>query len=96
MFQNDNITLKVLQWSNRLIHCCIQYEDEASKWYLVGVYYSTYYKDKHHLWNELYALHDQIEKSWLILGDFNALLNSFDKSRDRDIGNSHDEAFIGL
>ena len=93
---NDNIDVDIISWSRRMIHCGIQPLGEGLKWFLTEVYGSTYHRDKHQLWNELYALKDQTEGPWLIIGDFNALLNSYDKSGGRHIGNSNDVAFIGF
>ncbi|KAA3488820.1 reverse transcriptase [Gossypium australe] len=63
-------------------HCHIDVivnEDGGKKWRLTGFYGSPYTNERDEAWNLLRRLRNQGEYPWLVYGDFNEILYSFEK-----------------
>jgi hypothetical protein len=59
-------------------------------WRLTGVYGEPRWEDKHLTWQRLRDLHAQSTMPWLVIGDFNEILHSYEKEG----GNPRSEHFM--
>ncbi|KAA3463879.1 reverse transcriptase [Gossypium australe] len=68
-------------------------EDNVEEWRYTGFYGSPYTKDKNAVWNILRRLDQEVEYPWLVIGDFNEILYSFEKSGGIQRDNKRMKAF---
>ncbi|XP_040956169.1 uncharacterized protein [Gossypium hirsutum] len=74
-----NAKIALQSFSNRHIDVIIEEEGEGVKWRFTGFYGSPYSYDREHSWNLLRQLKNQGDDPWLVCGDFNEILYSFEK-----------------
>lgn len=65
--------------TNNLINCLVFTNNDSPPWKLTFVYSPPNCASKHGFWDSLDAIGRSFEGPWMIIGDFNAVLNSADK-----------------
>ncbi|KAA3463975.1 reverse transcriptase [Gossypium australe] len=76
-----NLTLK--SFSNYHIDVEVEDEDEVDTWRFTGFYAVPVENERKESWKLLRALKRRNDKPWIITGDFNEILFSFEKKRGR-------------
>ncbi|KAA3463112.1 reverse transcriptase [Gossypium australe] len=80
MAWKKDITVRLRSFSKWHIDVLVKEENVNEEWRYTGFYGSPYVKDKIFVWNLLRRLAQEIDFPWLVLGDFNDILYSFEKS----------------
>ncbi|KAK5802422.1 hypothetical protein PVK06_030013 [Gossypium arboreum] len=70
----------VQRFSKLLIDFLIKEDDNQEEWRFTGFYGSPYLKNKNNAWDLLRRLGQEHNHHWLVGGDFNEILYSFEKS----------------
>lgn len=71
--------VEVLDVSPQVIHTSITYTVSLRKFYVSFVYGLQSVVERRSLWQSLLQFGSRLEQSWLVLGDFNSVLNSNDR-----------------
>ncbi|XP_016540951.2 uncharacterized protein LOC107841591 [Capsicum annuum] len=83
MWNDHNISINDINISPQGIHTTVHVSNPPSYWYFSAIYVSNHFQDKKVLWNQLTDLSDTINNdlqiAWLVGGDFNEILSSFEK-----------------
>ncbi|KAA3454812.1 reverse transcriptase [Gossypium australe] len=76
----EDFKVKLRSFSKWHIDVIIKEDDMVGEWRFTGIYGSAYLKEKHTVWNLLRSLAHENSYPWLVEGDFNEILYSFEKS----------------
>ncbi|KAA3468943.1 reverse transcriptase [Gossypium australe] len=76
----EDIKVTLRSFSKWHIDVIIKEDDIEGEWRFTGIYGSPYLKDKNIVWNLLKRLAREDRYPWLVEGDFNEILYSFEKS----------------
>lgn len=68
--------MQILIMKEQFIHCRVGYASGSFEAYLTVVYAKNEEHNRLALWSELIQLGRTIQVSWLLIGDFNAMLSS--------------------
>jgi exonuclease III len=85
MFWSNNVNLNIIGYNNNMIDCYIVCDNDMNHWRATGIYgYPN--QDNKALTCDLIANLNQtnINDNWLLFGDFNLILNSYEKQGGRD------------
>ncbi|XP_052485232.1 uncharacterized protein LOC128040503 [Gossypium raimondii] len=74
-----NVSIALQSFPNRHIDVIIGEEGDGEKWIFIDFYGSPYSYDREESWNLLQQLQNQGDNPWLVCGDFNEILYSFEK-----------------
>ncbi|CAN1289100.1 hypothetical protein LINPERPRIM_LOCUS20114 [Linum perenne] len=78
MWNDDNITIKVLRSCTQFIHMLTEWESGKSV-VATFIYASPSLNGRRSLWNDLHVLSGSPHHAWVVLGDFNAMFDSTEK-----------------
>ncbi|CAN1148757.1 Transposon TX1 uncharacterized 149 kDa protein [Linum perenne] len=78
LWSDPNITIRVLASSNQFIHTEIEWETGKSVT-ATFIYASPSIQGRRTLWNDLRQLVGSVQNAWVLLGDFNAMVDSSEK-----------------
>ncbi|KAA3453235.1 reverse transcriptase [Gossypium australe] len=77
---NDNIAVTLKIYSKWHIDVIVKEDSRQEDWRFTGFYGSPYLKDQNSVWNLLRRLSCDCNCPWLVAGDFNEIMYSFEKS----------------
>lgn len=76
---NDELKLKCM-WKTESMMCCSVEKGSGKKnWKLMGCYGTLYRREKESFWNNLESVVSSRGELWVLLGDFNEILNTREK-----------------
>ncbi|KAA3474806.1 Endonuclease/exonuclease/phosphatase [Gossypium australe] len=87
------ISVNLRSFSKWHIDALIKEDNVKEEWRYTGLYGSPYLKDKNTVWNLLRRLDQEANYPWLVEGDFNEILFSFEKSGGVQRDNKRMKAF---
>lgn len=91
---NDSVTMEILNANKMYIDAYITACNNNTSWFISGIYGNPYYSQKHLTCEAIYDLsHQRNNAKWLIFGDFNLILNSFEKLGENSIDYHHTSMF---
>ncbi|KAA3466680.1 reverse transcriptase [Gossypium australe] len=76
----EDIQVNLRSFSKWRIDVIIKEDDMLGEWRFTGIYGSPYLKEKTTVWSLLRRLAHENRYPWLVEGDFNEILYSFEKS----------------
>ncbi|XP_062114096.1 uncharacterized protein LOC133825124 [Humulus lupulus] len=68
-------SLDIRVYTSLLIHCIAQASNQAGRFYITFVYGFNDELNRERLWKDIKGLASHIDEAWMILGDFNEILN---------------------
>jgi hypothetical protein len=78
LFLDDSVKIDILSCGLHHIDCIVRSNDLWELWRTTFVYGEPRVQDRHLMWELLRHLKDNINKPWLMLGDFNESLWGFE------------------
>ncbi|KAA3483188.1 reverse transcriptase [Gossypium australe] len=93
MAWKKEISVNLKSYSRWHIDVLIKEDNVEEEWRYTGFYSSPYLKDKNTVWNLLRRLAQESDFPWLVEGDFNKILYSFEKCGGIPRDNRRMEAF---
>lgn len=79
LWNNSNITLSQVHISNRGVHAMISYNNGASPFLMSAIYNYPLPHLQVQVWDELNKIANFFNGCWLVIGDFNNILNESEK-----------------
>ncbi|KAA3479129.1 reverse transcriptase [Gossypium australe] len=79
MAWKENVPISARSYSRRHIDAFVDDQIHGNKWRFTGFYGSPYAREREESWNLLKSLREDEGQSWLVYGDFNEILYSFEK-----------------
>lgn len=77
---NPKVSVSILNFSKNHIHAFVWFEENSLDfWFLTGIYGYLEAKYKEKTWELLEYLDIRVMHVWLVLGDFNEIMESGDK-----------------
>ena len=71
--------VEVLSQSEQEIHTLLQVQSLPSSWLLSAIYASSKFKNRCILWDNLKKVSDHHDLPWILMGDFNEVLEESEK-----------------
>ena len=87
MFDTRKVKVQICAMSSQLIHCFVDVNN--SQFYWTTVYRSNDIEERKIMWNHIEALSKNMDISWLVQGDFNALMSDSEKLGGNDLNLNH-------
>ncbi|XP_048502731.1 uncharacterized protein LOC125498546 [Beta vulgaris subsp. vulgaris] len=88
-WKDDSFNLDICYISSQMIHCKVQAISNKKEFYCTFVYAFNSAESREELWNDLEMIAGNMKKAWVILGDFNCVLEREEKIggpiRDHDM-----------
>ncbi|XP_061369209.1 uncharacterized protein LOC133312082 [Gastrolobium bilobum] len=80
MWDEVEFSLQVLKSNHQFIHSKISYHNHTRDEYITMVYASPQRHERRTLWKDMMDLNVDSSSSWIVMGDFNSLLDPTEKS----------------
>ncbi|CAL9225059.1 unnamed protein product [Arabidopsis halleri] len=77
LFWKDDVVVEVLSSSQNFIDTKIKFQNISS--FLTFVYGAPNVEDRQKIWNEISSLGDSRDEAWLLMGDFNEIMDNSEK-----------------
>ena len=71
--------IQVLVHNKNFLHCCIDQNVVGKLWYLTFIQGPPYPHEKNLFWNSITKLGKNQKGPWMIIGDFNVVLEKYEK-----------------
>ena len=83
IWRGDKASVEVVDSSSQVIHCLVTCQSTTKKFYTSFVYGLNKVVDRRPLWQNLINFNSTIDLPWILLGDFNVVLKSEEKTNGR-------------
>ena len=80
IWQEDRVDLEIMEITNQTIHCLATCKSTSIKFSISFIYAFNTIVGRRPLWENLHNFNASLEHPWLLLGDFNSVLSSEEKS----------------
>lgn len=64
---------------DQFVHCLFETVDSKYKGYVTFIYAHNCFDKRKLLWDDLFRLYSSIQLPWIVLGDFNVVIDAFEK-----------------
>lgn len=81
-WQFDKIHLQVVNFSDQFVHCSFATADGKWEGYVTYIYAHNSVEKRKSLWKSLVTIAQSMDSPWVLLGDFNVVLDSSEKLSD--------------
>ena len=78
LFWHETMEVEVLEVTDRYIDVLVRLSDDEPQWRLTCVYGEPRVENRHLMWTKLCDLHGLFDLPWIVAGDFNECLWSFE------------------
>ncbi|KAI9078308.1 hypothetical protein K1719_039684 [Acacia pycnantha] len=83
VFWDDGFDFTVISTSTQLVHGVVN-QGKQDEWFLTVVYGHPNLAVRRDLWNPLNDLSEQMNDRWVVMGDFNAVIQAEDRAQRRN------------
>jgi hypothetical protein len=90
----DGVDVEPVRIDKNCISCLVYSDPPSNPWLFSGVYAPHNSQRRVDFWNSLASLGNSFGGAWLLLGEFNSILSSFEKSGGRAFGSTAHSDFV--
>ncbi|GLU24163.1 hypothetical protein SLE2022_401190 [Rubroshorea leprosula] len=97
LWDNSRLSVDILSTNNQAIHAVIQVSNNPLcpfNWYFFGIYGRPQFEIRNMLWQELSAMANIIQGPWMIIGDFNDVVDQSEKFGGNEISQTRARAYL--
>ncbi|GLT87033.1 hypothetical protein SLE2022_051370 [Rubroshorea leprosula] len=97
LWDDSRLTVDILSTSNQAIHAVIQVSNNPLfpfNWFFSGIYGRPHFEIRNILWQELTVMANVIQGPWMIIEDFNDVVDQSEKFGGNEISQTHVRAYL--
>ncbi|GLT73561.1 hypothetical protein SLA2020_454110 [Shorea laevis] len=97
LWDDARLSVDILSTSNQAIHAVIQVSNNPLfpfNWFFSGIYGRPQFEIRNILWQELTAMANVIQGPWMIIGDFNDVVDQSEKFGGNDVSQTRVRAYL--
>lgn len=98
LWKENLVEVNVVQKDAQFLHCYIKQKGSQFCGFITFIYASNNGSERQQLWQQLQHISEHMTEPWLLVGDFNVVLNAIEKQREdgsvSDPGTELEEFFL--
>ncbi|XP_050238208.1 uncharacterized protein LOC126687695 [Mercurialis annua] len=87
IYDRSRVKVSFIDSTDQMIRCSIESDDNKFTWTVI--YGSNHLNDRQKLWHKITDMSRNTEGAWIVHGDFNAIMNNFDRLGGNNLDDDH-------